>query len=327
MMLEATGIVRTAAESAPIPDSLTGAARAFYEAEQRLFAHHGLSPTSRFIRIDDPPMRVRVLEVGEGPPALMVHGGGGMVSLWASLLPQLSGRRLIAVDRPGHGLTDAFDYRGVDARRHAVSFLSSIASALGLARVPVVANSMGGLWALWLAVDRPELVSGLALLGWPALLLDTSAPFPMRLLAIRGLGARMMKAQKPTAAQARTIFASLGHGPVLDRLSPLLFDCFAAGEAMPAYVPAYQSLLNAGLRLRGARPGQGMTQDELLDVRQPVLLVVGRRDPFTTPDVARQGASAFPRARFIQTDGGHLPWLDDPTLCAAEVTAFLGGLD
>jgi 2-hydroxy-6-oxonona-2,4-dienedioate hydrolase len=327
MTIEQTAIIRTEAKGDPAFESLTGAALTFHEAERRLFEHYGLAPTSRFLEIDRPRMRVRVLEVGEGPPVLMLHGGGGFVSLWASLLAQLTGRRLIAVDRPGHGLTDAFDYRGVDQHRHALDFLTAVMDVLGLGRTPVIGNSMGGLWSLWLAMERPELVSGLALVGWPAYLVGTSAPLPMRLLAIRGIGARMMAAERPSRDQARKIFARMGHGDVLDKLPTELFDCFAAGEAMPGYVRAYQSLLNGSLRLRGVRPGQGLDHEQLRHLRRPVLLIVGRKDPFTSPEAARRSPAAFRQAQFVHTDGGHLPWLDDPALCASELSSFLAALD
>jgi 2-hydroxy-6-oxonona-2,4-dienedioate hydrolase len=327
MTIEGTAIIRTASKEDPALASLTGAARTFYEAEQRLFQHYGVAPSSRFLEIDRPGMRVRVLEIGEGPPVLMLHGGGGFVSLWAPLLAQLNGRRLIAVDRPGHGLTDVFDYRGVDQHRHALDFLTSVMDALELRRTPVIGNSMGGLWSLWLAIERPELVSGLALVGWPAYLVGTSAPLPMRLLAIRGIGARMMAAEKPDRDQARKNFARMGHGDVLDKLPTELFDCFAAGEAMPGYVRAYQSLLNGSMRLRGARPGQGLDHEQLRQVRQPVLLIVGRKDPFTNPETARHSSGAFQQAKFVHTDGGHLPWLDDTAVCASELSGFLAALD
>ncbi len=327
MTFKGRAIIRTEGTGDPALAPLTGAARTFYEAEQRLFDHYGLSPTSRYLEIERPGMRVRVLEVGDGPPVLMLHGGGGFVSLWAPLLAQLKGRRLIAVDRPGHGLTDVFDYRGVDQHRHALDFLISVMDALGLRHTPVIGNSIGGLWSLWFAMERPELVSGLALVGWPAFLLGTSAPLPMRLLAIRGIGARMMAGEKPSRDQARSIFARMGHRDMLDKLPTELFDCFAAGEAMPGYIRAYQSLLNGSLRLRGARPGQGLDHEQLQQVRQPVLLIVGRKDPFTSPETTRRASGAFERGQFVYTDGGHLPWLDDTAVCASELTGFLAALD
>src|SRR5258708_12323345 len=96
---------------------------------------------------------------------------------------------MIALDRPGCGLSDGFDYSSVDdIRGHAVTFLGAVLDALGLDRARIVANSMGGLWSLWLALDRPERVSSLALLGCPALAAGTSAPAALRIMSPRGLG-------------------------------------------------------------------------------------------------------------------------------------------
>jgi pimeloyl-ACP methyl ester carboxylesterase len=295
----------------------------FEAAEQRLFERYGIAPVSRYVAIERPRLRIRVIEVGAGPSVLMVHGGGGFVSLWAPLLAKLHGFRLVAIDRPGHGLTDRFDYRGVDQRRHAVEFLTSVIEALGLEGAPVVANSMGGLWSLWLAIERPDLVSRLALLGWPAMLMNTSAPLPMRVLAVRGIGARMMAAETPSPQQARNTFVRMGHGAVVYKLPAELFECFAAGEAIPGYAAAYQSLLNGILRLRGARPGMCLDRDQLRNISQPVLLVVGRKDPFTKPAITSRAPAAFVQARLVSTDGGHLPWLDDPALCASALNEFL----
>src|SRR5258708_20397042 len=91
---------------------------------------------------------------------------------------------MIALDRPGCGLSDGFDYSSVDdIRGHAVTFLGAVLDALGLDRARIVANSMGGLWSLWLALDRPERVSSLALLGCPALAAGTSAPAALRIIS------------------------------------------------------------------------------------------------------------------------------------------------
>ena len=85
---------------------------AFEQAERRLFAACGVQVASRRVRLADPPVAVRVLEAGDGPPLVLVHGSGMSASTWAPLMPYLGTRRLIAFDLPGFGLSDAFDYSG-----------------------------------------------------------------------------------------------------------------------------------------------------------------------------------------------------------------------
>ena len=74
---------------------------------------------------------------------------------------------MLAVDRPGHGLADPFDYRGVDLLDHGRTFLRDIVDALEFPTVDVVANSIGALWSVVFAIDAPKRVSRLALVGAP----------------------------------------------------------------------------------------------------------------------------------------------------------------
>ena len=87
-----------------------GRTAALEAAERHLFDACAMQIVSRRVRLTDPPVAVRVLEAGDGPPLLLVHGSGMSASTWAPLLPHLAGYRLIAFDLPGFGLSDAFDY-------------------------------------------------------------------------------------------------------------------------------------------------------------------------------------------------------------------------
>ena len=110
----------------------------------------------------------QVLELGAGPPLLLVHGGGDAAFEWVPILEDLARRhRVLAVDRPGHGLADPFDYDGVDVLEHAVVFLREILDALELDTVDIAGNSLGGLWSVAFALEHPERVSRLALVGAP----------------------------------------------------------------------------------------------------------------------------------------------------------------
>ena len=145
---------------------VTGKARDLFRgAERQAAADFGIEISERILPIGEPVGRARVIESGSGRPVLLIHGGGGLANHWFPLMAHLDGYRLIAVDRPGCGLTDGFDYsRTASLRQHAVTFLTHVADAAGLGAVDVVANSMGALWSLWLAADRPERVRSLTCL-------------------------------------------------------------------------------------------------------------------------------------------------------------------
>ena len=120
----------------------------FEQAETRVFTRYGVTFTSRFVRLREPRLRVRVLEFGEGAPVLLIGGDGAVAAAWAPLAAQMDSCRVILLDRPGFGLSDAFDYRGCDLRRHGVELIGSLLDALELESVSLVGSSGGGQWSL-----------------------------------------------------------------------------------------------------------------------------------------------------------------------------------
>ena len=75
-------------------------------AEQQLFAFYGLEATTRFVYVPRFGIRIRVTEIGSGKPVLLVPGNTGDVFPLAPLMAELRGRRIIAVNRPGGGMTE-----------------------------------------------------------------------------------------------------------------------------------------------------------------------------------------------------------------------------
>jgi pimeloyl-ACP methyl ester carboxylesterase len=296
----------------------------FVDAERAFFEHSGVAVRSTFVELPRPRVRIRILEAGTGDPILFLHGGGGSAGLFAPLMACLSAGRLVAPDRPGHGLSGAFTYRGVDLRRHAVDFVDSIAESVGDRPLPIVANSMGALWALWYALERPERVSRLVLLGCPALLLGTSGPFGFRLLSVKRLNKMMFGMDPPSPKQIRTLMRRMGHDP--GRISEEFTTYMQRIEELPAYPSAWLSLLEASLTSRGARKHLAFSDAELRRVVQPTLFLWGESDPFGTVDVGRRACSLIPDARLELVGTGHLPWLDDPGRCGHLASKFLAEL-
>src|SRR5262245_42995024 len=90
----------------------------------------------------------QLIEIGTGDPLLLIHGGGGYAAQWGPILFELAKRyRVLAVDRPGHGLADPFNYKGVDVLAHCHRFVSELLDDMRLPSVSIAGNSMGGLCA------------------------------------------------------------------------------------------------------------------------------------------------------------------------------------
>ncbi|WP_281505399.1 alpha/beta fold hydrolase [Chromohalobacter canadensis] len=142
-----------------------------------------LPPCGSFI--DTSGGRLHYIDVGQGPPLVMIHGLGGQLQHFTYALAEALGNdfRVIAIDRPGSGYSDPTDDRCAHLACQAQA-LHEAWQALGVERPLVVGHSMGGAVALTLALEYPEEVAGLALLA-PLVAQVSDVPPAMRLLAIR----------------------------------------------------------------------------------------------------------------------------------------------
>src|SRR5690554_6203075 len=86
-------------------------------AESAMWAHHGMSPTERWVRADALDIQVRALEHGEGRPVLFVHGTPTAGGVFVPLVGQLNGVRAVVVDRPGCGLSERLNFDGMTSDR------------------------------------------------------------------------------------------------------------------------------------------------------------------------------------------------------------------
>lgn len=295
------------------------------DAEERLFTHFGLEYKVHFVELREFDLCVRVLEVGAGRPLLMVPGGTGDALFFGALMAELKGWRMIALNRPGGGLSDGIDHRQVDVRRLAVSTLRSVADTFQLDRVPIVCNSMGGLWSFWFALDSPERVSKMVQMGCPALALNTSAPFFMRLLGVPGINrfiAPNMQPKSIDGALDGLRFQGSSQQDI-DRMPRESAEAAYHFFHLPTYLDTWKTLISAVATLTGASPRYQLRADQLQRVQQPVQFIWGENDPFGNLDVARQMARIVPNARLHEMRTGHLPFLDQPKECGRVIHEFL----
>lgn len=287
---------------------MTALERDFKQAQDGVLERYGIEAESRFLDVAAVGGRAQVLVAGEGPPVVMVMGGGGPGAFWAPLMAELRGFTLYVVDRPGFGLTDTARHTMDSIRPLAVNFLEQVLDGLELKRPLFVSNSMGSLWSSWFAIDRPERVAAMVQVGCAATILGTSAPAPMRLLAVPWLGKLMMRMQPPSEKQVVRVV-----GMMKEDVSelPELRDVMLACERLPSYTPTWLALLHAVVRLRGARPEVALDASELGRLSMPVQVIWGEDDPFGGLDVGERVAEAIPDARFHSIPGGHTPWVSE----------------
>ena len=123
--------------------------------------------TSRYVQTDW--IRLHYNEAGSGdPPVVFLHGSGPGASSWSNfqrnLAPMSEHYRCLLVDQPGYGKSDPYvmtePRNTVNARA-----VKNLIDALAIEKVTLVGNSMGGGTALCFAVDYPERVEKLVLMG------------------------------------------------------------------------------------------------------------------------------------------------------------------
>ena len=295
----------------------------YLEAERRLWQHYGLEPEERFLDLDAPAVRLRVLEVGSGAPVLFVHGTVGLGG-WLPLIRELPGFRSIVLERPGWGLSSAVDFSRQEYKTLVADVLRGALDALGVERAHVVGGSIGNVWALRIAAQYPSRVGRVVLLGGAPIVPEVGVPGIIRLLASPA-GALMVRLpDKP--ARVRSILRQSGHGASLDdgRIPDELVDWRAAAGRETDSMRHEREMVCAIVRGKSFRPGLTFEDDELEAIRNPTFHVYGTADPVGSTDLWRRVASGLPHGRLsIIERAGHMPWFDNSTRVAEEVGAFL----
>jgi pimeloyl-ACP methyl ester carboxylesterase len=122
--------------------------------------------TSRTVDVDG--QRIHFHDVGQGPPLVLLHGGGPGVSGWSNFkynLPELAEHfRCIVIDQPGFGhshqpkFTEHFF-------NYSARFVVRLLAELGIDRCDFLGNSLGGGTTVRIALDHPDLANRLILMG------------------------------------------------------------------------------------------------------------------------------------------------------------------
>jgi pimeloyl-ACP methyl ester carboxylesterase len=298
--------------------------RELEEAQAALLAR--FAPETRVRRIRWSQGATQAFELGSGPPVLYVHGGlGGAYELLPILAALAENHRVLAVDRPGHGLADPFDYGDVDLLDHGRTFLRDVVDALDLRTVDVVANSLGAFLSVAFALDAPGRVSRLALVGAP-FGIARRPPLPMLPLGFPVVGPRL----------GRHFFSSATRdgmrkfwGQVIvehpDRVDDLVLDFDAANERRN--VESMLSLIAciADWRRLGYRR-ELILGERWRALTMPTLLLWPEHDAFGSPEEGEALVATNPNLRLVRVPGaGHNAWFDDPQTVVAELERFLSG--
>jgi pimeloyl-ACP methyl ester carboxylesterase len=293
--------------------------RRIREAEGELFRVLDVEVEERFLDLEQTDLRVRLLSHGDGAPLLLLHGGAQTAAAWAPLFTELQGFRLLAVDLPGHGLSDPVGYRRGRVRAHTLLLVDDLVDALGLDRVPVVGHSLGAMFALWHAATGSRRIAAIDSVGAPAVALPaTRVRMPLSPLTVRGLGFAILRSPSPRPVFRHLLRQGLGSAE-LEMAPDSLVEALRMAARRPENARTVASLMHAIDRFRRPRPESVLTVHELAAIRVPTNFILGSDDPYLSPSVARPSIARIPRATVHEMVAGHGPWLVDPRWVAGQI--------
>lgn len=233
-----------------------------------------------------------------GAPALfLIHPAGGTHLDWPPQLRRLPQAAVYAVDLPGHG-------RSAPPGRQRIAdyaaVLQDMIATLQLDRLVLAGHSMGGAIAQELALQQPEWLRGLVLMG-------TGAQLPVN--------ARLL-AQTTDDFEAAVDFMVRYSW---SREAPA--DLIAAGRAQLAQTSP--EVLRGDLHACNRFD----RRDDLRRITVPTLVITGSADRMMPPAFGEALAAAIPQAQLLQLEGaGHMLMLEQAAAVAAAVGDFISQL-
>ncbi len=230
-------------------------------------------------------------ELGGGLPLVMLHGGGPGASSWSNFGPALPGFaekfRTILIDQPGFGGSDKPEVEG-NYYRHAAKYVIGLLDQLGIDRVHLLGNSLGGGTAMRLALEHPDRVGRLILMGPGGLSLNLFHADPTE-----GVKRLMEFNMSPTKESLKDFISTMvvNQDLVTDELVEARFaDATAPG--------AREAMMSMGMSFYNPESFEdGMLWREAHRLRKHTLLTWGREDRVNPLDGAMVALKLIPKAQ------------------------------
>lgn len=290
---------------------------------ERLLADTDAKP--RRVSVRD--RQVYLVESGQGPPLVLLHGTGNSSLFFQPLLKNLEGVKAIAPDRPGQGLSEPVELARERYRESAIKWVDELLDVLNLDTTSLLGHSMGGLWVLWYALAHPERVERLVVVGAPQLP-GTRAPFPFRIMATPGVGEFVQRFAPPTP-KSTLQFASfvnenetlVDHPELINLLVALGRDPISAmtdRNEVRAILSPFGLVTNSGFRHQ-----MQIRTNELEGLEVPTLIIWGQNEPVGSAQVIKAVNDRIPHSQLELLPAGHAPWLGHPERVGEIVTTFI----
>jgi pimeloyl-ACP methyl ester carboxylesterase len=245
------------------------------------------------------------VELGEGPPLVLVHGLSGCWQNWLEQAPHFArSHRVIALDLPGFGGSPMPPWEiSIPAYGR---FLHDFCERIGVGSCSVAGHSMGGFIATELAIHEPERIERLALVSAAGVTYARMQREPVALVGRVGAAAAPVGFKFRIEGMKRPRLRDLAFRGVFRRPNQLrrelLWENIVPALQSPGYLPAITTLVGYDIR------------DRLEEIEVPTLIVWGRNDRIVPVAAAfsyekRIGENA---TRVIFDECGHCPQMERP---------------
>ncbi|MDX6741651.1 alpha/beta fold hydrolase [Actinocorallia sp. A-T 12471] len=281
-------------------------------------------PEMRESLVDAGDKKIFVAETGDGPPVLLLHGGGpgaSGVSNYRRNIAALAERfRVIVPDLPGYGRST----KGVDAD-DPFGFLADgirgLLDALGIEHAHLVGNSYGGACALRLALDTPGRVDRMVLMGPGGVGTTRALPTPglQSLLSYYGgEGPSRVKLEKFIREYLVFNAAQIPDSVIDERYAASIDPDVVA--APPLHRPSGPNALRVLRRMDFTRDAR------LARLAVPTLVLWGAQDKVNRPSGGQALAERMPDCDlYVVANTGHWVQFERPELFNRLCAEFLGG--
>jgi pimeloyl-ACP methyl ester carboxylesterase len=277
------------------------------DARRRLLA--GAPVTER--RLDLAGVSTAVLEAGDGPPVVLLHGQGGWSGMWLPVLPELAAtRRVVAPDLPGLGASEMPDGPPDGAR--VLAWLGELIQRTCPAPPVLVGVSLGASIAARFALAHPDRLSRLVLVDAGSL--DRFRPAPGVALALIRFIAR------PSERTHARFLRQVAVDPA--RVRALLGERWAASQEYILNRARTPSVRAANRRLLRELGTKRIPPKELARIAVPTSLVWGRQDRVMRLRIAEAASARYGWPLHVVEDAGHFS-IEQPAAFRAALQAAL----
>ncbi len=250
---------------------------------------------------------------GRGRPVLLLHGWLNSWALWRNTIELLGKEfRLYALDFLGFG--DSGSRTEEFSVTNFVLMVNEFMDRLAIKKAPLVGHSMGGTVALSAAINYPEKVVKVIVVGAP---IQGSSLSPLlRLAAYRGwVGLSQRTPALYNVFQSALIPALRGYAYFLANDGKMVGQMLTADASKLASGPFFESI--GTLRQTDLRP-------RLRELQMPVLGIYGKRDVLVNPKQAKVLKEFLPGSQIALFEkSGHFPMMDESARFHETVRNFL----